>query len=107
EIRKFGGALLREGLPGHDGIFVTLSDFTSQARDEAGELGVILVDGSELLTQIESVRRAEPCPECGRAMRFDRSPHGWWFRCVADGCRGKQDIGNEPALVVELLTNPI
>ena len=107
EIRKFGGTLLREGLRGSDGIFVTLSDFTSQARDEAHELGLILVDGCELLTQIESVRRSEPCPECGRPMRFDRSQHGWWFRCVAAGCRGKRDIGNEPAVVVELLTNPV
>lgn len=39
-------------------------------------------------------------------MVLDRSQHGWWFRCVADGCTGKRNLDREPALAVELLTQP-
>jgi branched-chain amino acid transport system permease protein len=38
--------------------------------------------------------------------RFDRSQFGWWFRCVANGCAGKRNLDREPALAVELLTQP-
>ncbi len=39
-------------------------------------------------------------------MALDRSQHGWWFRCIANGCAGKRDLDREPALAVELLTRP-
>ena len=106
EIRKFGGTLLREDLHGESGIFVTLSDFTTQARSEAKQLGIALVDGVDLFARVEKARRDEPCPECGMPMKLSRSSHGWWFRCVAPGCSGKRDLGNEPAQAVELLTQP-
>lgn len=104
EIRKFAGTLMREGLPATSGIFVTLSDFTNQARSEAGQLGIALVDGRELHARAEKVRRPEPCPTCQRAMILDRSPRGWWFRCVAAGCQGKRDLGGEAGAAIEFLT---
>lgn len=103
-IRAFAGTLMREGMPGTSGIFVTLSDFTEQAREEAKRIGLTLIDRHDLFARVENVRRSEPCPTCGSAMLLDRSPRGWWFRCVADGCAGKRDLGNEPARAVELLT---
>ena len=106
QVRAFAGTLMREGLPGSGGIFVTLSDFTPQARDEAEKLGVLLVDSRDLYARVEKVRRSEPCPICGAAMLLDRSQHGWWFRCLATGCTGKRDLGNSPARAVELLTEP-
>jgi hypothetical protein len=104
EIRKFAGTLLREDLRGESGIFVTLSDFTPQARVEATQHGIVLVDGVDLFARVEKARRDEPCPDCGMPMRLGRSQMGWWFRCVADGCHGKRDLGNQPAQAVELLT---
>lgn len=83
EIQRFAGTLLREGLPGSAGIFVTLSGFTEHARAEVRKTGVTLIDGRELYSMIEKARREEPCPVCQRPMRFDRSPRGWWLRCVA------------------------
>jgi HJR/Mrr/RecB family endonuclease len=106
EIREFGGTLLREKLPGSAGIFVTLSDFTEPARTEAKQSGIALLDGRDLHSRIEKVRRAEPCPICHQPMRFDRSAHGWWFRCVTPGCLGKKDLGSEPGRAVEFLTEP-
>jgi len=84
---------------------VTLSDFTPQAREEAKTIGLELVDGEDLLARVEKVRQTVPCPICGQPMRFGRSVHGWWFRCVADGCAGKQDLGPEPGKAVALLTD--
>jgi hypothetical protein len=104
EIRSFGGTLMREGLSGKQGVFVTLSDFTVQARHEAESLGVTLVVGRDLFARAEKVRRVEACPECGEPMRFDRSSQGWWFRCTASGCVGKRDLGREPAQALGLLT---
>ena len=104
EVRKFAGTLLREGLPGGAGIFVTLSDFTGQARTEAEKAGLTLVNNRELFRRVEQVRRTEPCPKCHAPMRLDRSPHGWWFRCVAPGCQGKRDLGRDPGRAVDLLT---
>lgn len=105
EIRKLAGTLMREELGGQSGIFVTLSRFTESAMEEAGKLGIELIDGAELAGRIEQVRASEPCPDCGTPMLLDRSPHGWWLRCPcwSDGCRGKRDLGNEPGHAVELL----
>lgn len=104
EIRGFSGTLLREGLPGKAGVFVTLSAFTEYARAEAQEVGLELIDNQDLYARIERVRRPEPCPICDQPMRLDRSARGWWFRCVASGCLGKRDLSREPERAVELLT---
>ena len=104
QIRAFAGTLLREGLAGPSGIFVTLSDFTESAREEAKTLGIMLVDHRDLFERVEKVRTPNPCPTCKRPMLLDRSVHGWWFRCVASGCDGKQNLGREPARALELLT---
>jgi restriction system protein len=103
EIRRFLGTLLRERLTGEDGIFVTLSDFGEQARAEAKQAGLTLIDGHELMARVENVRRPELCPECKKPMRLAHSDYGWWLRCVSEGCRGKRDLGNEPGRAVELL----
>ena len=104
EIRKFAGTLMREGLPGAAGMFVTLSDFTEQARTEARALGITVIDNRDLFRRVEQARRTEPCPDCTSPMLFGRSPRGWWFYCVAPGCRGKRDLASEPGRAVELLT---
>ena len=106
DIRAFAGTLLREGINGAHGTFVTLSTFNRYAEEEARRMGMELIDGRQLYERIEAVRRAEPCPVCGQAMTLDRSPHGWWFRCVTAGCKGKKDLGAEAARVVDLLTEP-
>jgi len=105
EIREFGGTLLRERLPPHAGIFVTLSDFFGQARAEAEETGIIIVDNRDLCARIEKVRRPELCDICQRPMILDHSQHGWWFRCIA-GCPGKRDLGKDAGRAVEFLTQP-
>jgi Restriction endonuclease len=104
EIRAFGGTLMREGLPGTAGIFVTLSDFTDAARTDAKELGLTLIDGRDLHARVEKVRTPESCAICASPMKLDRSQHGWWFRCLTPGCAGKRNLSNEPALAVQLLT---
>jgi restriction system protein len=104
EIRAFGGTLLRENLPSTAGIFVTLSNFTTQAMAEGKAMGLTLIDGRELFARIENVRRVEPCPVCHMPMKLGRSDHGWWFRCVANGCRGKRDLGKDPNRAIEYLT---
>lgn len=104
DVRGFAGTLMREGLPGSAGAFVTLSGFTDQAREEAKKTGLTLVDNRDLFARVEKVRRSEACPTCGASMVLDRSSRGWWFRCVAQGCAGKRDLGNDPARAVELLT---
>ena len=106
EIRQFAGTLTREGLPGSAGTFVTLWDFGEQAREEAETIGITLLDGRDLYARIEKVRRAEPCPICQAPMVLDRSPHGWWFRSVANGCQGKRDLGRDAGRAVDLLTQP-
>jgi restriction system protein len=106
EVRKFAGTLMREGLAGSNGIFVTLSDFTEQARAEAQTIGITLVDNHDLYSRIEKVRRAEPCDVCQEPMILARSPRGWWLRCVAVGCQGKRDLGRDPGRAVDLLTQP-
>jgi len=102
-VRGFAGALLRDGLAGSDGIFVTLSDFTPQAVEEAEKAGIALLDGQSLYARVEKVQRPEPCPKCSERMVLDRSMRGWWFRCVATGCDGKRDLGGDPARAVALL----
>jgi len=104
QIREFGGTLLREGLPANSGIFVTLSDFTKQARDEAKTAGISLVDGRDLYAKVDKVRRPELCEICQKPMLLGRSQHGWWFRCVNPGCNGKRHLGAEPGRAIELLT---
>lgn len=104
DIRAFAGTLARERMPPTDGIFVTLSGFTEQARQEAQTLGLTLLDNRDLYARAEHVRRTEPCPACGSPMVLDRSSRGWWFRCVAHGCAGKRDLGRDPIRAVELLT---
>lgn len=106
EIRKFAGTLMREGLAGSAGIFVTLSDFTEQAKAEARKIGITLADNRDLYSRIEMVRRAEPCDICQKPMILARSSRGWWLRCVAVGFQGKRDLGRDPARAVDLLTHP-
>ena len=105
-VRAFAGALMREGLGGDAGVFVTLSNFTEQASSEAERIGLTLLDGRGLHELVDKHRRPEPCPTCQSPMVLDRSDRGWWFRCVTRGCTGKRDLGREPALAVELLTQP-
>lgn len=105
-VRAFAGVIARENAsPGHS-IFATLGSFTPQAESEAERLGLTLWSGPDLYERSEKVRRHEPCPVCGRPMLLDRSPMGWWFRCVAEGCSGKRDLGRAPAEALELLTLP-
>jgi hypothetical protein len=106
EVRGFAGTLMREGLAGSSGIFVTLSEFTTQARAEADVIGLTLVDNRDLYSRIEKVRRVERCDVCQEPMILDRSSRGWWFRCVKVGCNGKRDLGNDPGAAVDLLTQP-
>lgn len=103
EIRSFAGTLLREGLSGSRGIFVTLSGFNTQAEQEAKTTGIELVDRHDLFLRVERVRRSEPCPECGQPMVFSRSDRGWWFRCVSGGCNGKRDLGMDASRAFEFL----
>jgi hypothetical protein len=104
EIRGFGGTLMREGLRGSDGVFVTLSDFTEAARAEGKQIGLTLVDNRDLYARVERVRKAERCDVCDAPMVFDRSQYGWWFRCISPGCPGKRNLSGEPGRAVELLT---
>jgi hypothetical protein len=107
EIRLFLGTLMRERLPADAGIFVTLSKFTNQARQEAEQAGIGLVDNRELFSRIEKVRRTEPCPLCGTSMTLGRSKYGWWLRCVSNGCKGKRDLGMDAGRAVELLVEQL
>lgn len=61
DIRAFAGTLMREGLSGRGGMFVTLSDFGEQARAEAKKIGLTVIDGPALYARVEEVRRVEPC----------------------------------------------
>jgi hypothetical protein len=103
EIRNFAGTLMREQLPASGGIFVTLSKFGDQARVEAEQLGIELIDSIALLSRIDHVRRSEVCPSCGSRMVLGKSIHGWWLRCVSEGCKGKRDLGREPGRALDLL----
>lgn len=103
EVRKLGGTLLREGLPGKAGVLVTLAGFTEQALAEGEKSGMTLVDGRQLYAKVERVRRPEPCPVCDRPMVLGRSERGWWFRCVASGCNGKRDLSADPGKAVDIL----
>jgi hypothetical protein len=106
QIRLFLGTLLRERLPGDSGVFVTLSQFTEQARKEAQRAGLVLVDGHELHALIEKVRRPEPCPQCTAPMILGHSQHGWWLRCVKAPCTGKRDLGADAGQALQLLMQP-
>jgi restriction system protein len=104
DIRGFAGTLHAEGTPSLMAIFVTLSEFTDAARAEADRAGIALIDGPGLHARVEKVRSPEACPECRAAMILSHSDFGWWFRCRTPGCRGKRDLGSEPARAVALLT---
>jgi hypothetical protein len=106
ELRRFLGTLMREKLPSDAGIFVTLSSFTEQARQEAQQAGITLVDNRELYSRIEKVRRSELCPLCKTPMTLGRSQHGWWLRCTTNGCSGKRDLSADPGRAVDLLIQP-
>jgi hypothetical protein len=103
DVRSFAGTLTREGVPSQSGVLVTLSDFTEQARLEGKKLGMTLLDGVDLYSRVDKVRRPEPCPTCKAPMLLDRSMRGWWFRCAQPGCGGKRDLGRDSAQAVELL----
>jgi hypothetical protein len=103
EIRRFLGTLMSESLPGNAGVFVTLSTFGEQARQEATRAGLNLIDGRELQRRIERVRRSEPCPLCCSPMKLGLSKHGWWLRCDTNGCSGKRDLGGDPGRAVRHL----
>jgi hypothetical protein len=94
---------MREKLPGSSGIYVTLSDFTDQARREADQSGITLIDSRELFLRIERVRRTEPCPKCKTPVILGKSQYGWWFRCKQEGCLGKRDLSNDVGRAVDLL----
>jgi HJR/Mrr/RecB family endonuclease len=104
EVRELAGTLAREKMPPSNGVFVTLSGFTQQARTEAQRLGMVLLDGQDVYRLVERVRRTEPCPICGTGMVLDRSVHGWWLRCDAN-CPGKRDLGRTPGRALELLVD--
>jgi HJR/Mrr/RecB family endonuclease len=103
EVRRFGGTLLREGLPATAGIFVTLSNFTEQAGTEAHQMGITLIDKRDLYSRMEKARRAEPCPDCQAPMVLSHSDYGWWLRCDQRGCRGKRDLGRDTCRALGLL----
>jgi HJR/Mrr/RecB family endonuclease len=105
EVRKLAGTLMREGLGGEAGVFVTLSHFTEQAVAEADKLGIELVDNQKLVGRIEHLRATEPCPICATPMLLDRPTHGWWLRCPGweNGCRGKRDLGASPGRALDVL----
>src|SRR5260370_17908332 len=96
EMRGVAGTLVRQGLNGSAGLYVTLSDFTEQARAEAQTIGLTLVDNRDLFARVEKTRRREPCPICQEPMILDRSSRGWWLRWVASGCQGKRALGSDP-----------
>lgn len=117
EVRKLGGALLREGLSGEAGLLVTSGAFTPAAIAEAREIGIELVARHELLRRLDVVGATELlkrnkvateaylCPKCSSPMLLDRSRYGWWLHCPSyyDGCGGKQDLGTDSRRALELI----
>ena len=103
EVQRFAGTF-----PAHGNVterwFVTLSDFTDDARTAAERSGVVLIDGAQLIDRLQSVRKTEPCPICATPMLLDLSVHGWWLRCPRyPHCPGKRDLSREPGRAVDLL----
>jgi hypothetical protein len=117
EIRKLGGTLLAEGLPGTAGVLVTSSDFTQAATETAKQLRLEIIDGAQLVHRLEAagatgllgpLRRSQSrwlCPHFAAPMVLDQSSHGWWLRRPAyrTGCKGKRDLGADPQHALELL----
>lgn len=104
EVRKLAGTVASEGLGNGSGMLVTLSQFSDDAVAEARRTDIELVNGPALLGRIDRVRRSEPCPLCGEPMILDRSWRGWWLRCSRfPRCKGKRDLGADPAGAVDLL----
>jgi hypothetical protein len=104
EIRRFLGTLSADKLPPSAGAFVTLSRFTEQAVELAKKSGLEIVDNRDLFERVEKVRQTAPCQKCDSPMLLDCSRHGWWFRCVTEGCDGKRDLGSDPGRAVALIT---
>lgn len=71
EIRKLGGSLLAEGLPGSAGLLVTTSRFTKSARNAAEQLGLEIIDGQALV--LDSRR---PAPHSDSRPRNRPARHG-------------------------------
>jgi restriction system protein len=115
EVRKLGGALLREGLAGSDGILMTSSGFYPAAIAEAEKLGIELIAGDDLVRRLEAVgatgllgratRGGWRCPDCASPMLLGKSSYGWWLRCpdYPSACKGKHHLGADDRLVVEEL----
>ncbi len=104
EVREFGGTLRRECVDQDAGIVVTLRGFTEDARTEANQMGITLIDSLDLYSHVERVRRVESCPLCQAPMKLGYSSRGWWLRCVTGRCTGKRDLGSDPVQAVEHLT---
>src|ERR1019366_3511755 len=62
EIQRFAGTFLPKEMGSADRVFVTLSEYTPEAREAADRAGIVLIDGVQLAEEIESVRRTELCP---------------------------------------------
>ena len=105
EIQRFAGTFPSKATGSITRVFVTLSEFTPDARVAADNAGIALVDGALLAEEIAKARRAEPCPSCGRPMMLDRSVHGWWLRCprYRAGCMGKRNLDRDPGRAVDML----
>ena len=89
EVRKLGGTLLGEGLPGAAGLLVTTSEFTKSAADAAKQLNLEIIDGQALVPRLHAAGatrlleashatgHAMAVPNCETPMVLDRSRHGW------------------------------
>jgi len=107
QIRMFLGTLTREHLSPDAGVFVTLSRFGEQARQEAAAANLELVDGAQLHARLENVKRVEPGPVCQSPMIFSRSDYGWWFRCSSRNCSGKRNLSDDPGRALASLLQPV
>jgi hypothetical protein len=109
EIQRFAGTFLPKEMGSADRVFVTLSEYTPEAREAADRAGIVLIDGVQLADEIEAVRRTELCPNCASPMLLDRSVQGWWLRCphYRTGCTGKRDLGRDPGRAVDVLLEQV
>ncbi|MGA8015081.1 MAG: restriction endonuclease, partial [Candidatus Dormiibacterota bacterium] len=103
DIQRFAGTFPQRG-DVSTRWFVTLSDFTEDARAAAERSGIVLIDGTQLIDRLQNVRKTEPCRECGTPMLLERSERGWWLRCPKfPNCKGKRDLSREPGRALDLL----
>jgi restriction system protein len=103
EIRELAGTLMRDGTQPTRRYLVALAQFSEAALEEANRHGIWAIDGKSLRSQVDKVRRREPCPECGSAMELRRSQYGWWLRCPVRGCKGKRNLDKDAGKAVRLL----